>query len=416
MYEENALTAMQSDLRRDLSTMDKLFRNVVLGLLKQLQEGCLVVKERGQVVGRFGQADSELKAEIDIQKPAFFRRFLFGGSIGAAELFLDESWTTPNLTHVIQVFARNLPALDAAEAKLSWLLLPIQKFEHWRRNNSKRQAKENISAHYDLGNELYKAFLDPALQYSSAVYPSAQASLAEAQQYKLKRLCDSLELNENDHLLEIGTGWGGLAVFAAKHYGCKVTTTTISDEQHAYTAALIEREGLGDKITLLKKDYRDLEGQFDKLVSVEMIEAVGRKYMATFFKTCSRLLKPQGKMALQAITIADQRMRSYASSVDFIQKYIFPGGFLPSLTMMAEMFTKHTDMVVRHVDDIGFDYAKTLEDWRVNFNKAHPQLQQYGYDERFGRMWNYYLCYCEGGFLERTVSAVQLVATKPQCR
>lgn len=412
MYKENALTVMQNDL----SSMDKTFRKIVLGLLNQLQEGCLVVKERGQLVGRFGQEQSTLKAEIDIQKPQFFRRFLFGGSIGAAELYLDESWTTPNLTHVIQVFARNLPALDAAEAKLSWLLLPIQKFQHWRRNNSKHQAKENISAHYDLGNELYQAFLDPAMQYSSAVYPHEQATLADAQQHKLRLLCDSLALQPSDHLLEIGTGWGGLAVFAAKHYGCQVTTTTISEEQYAYTSALIEREGLGDKITLLKKDYRDLDGQFDKLVSVEMIEAVGRKYMATFFKTCSRLLKPNGKMALQAITISDQRMRTYANSVDFIQKYIFPGGFLPSLTMMAEMFTKHTDMVVRQVADIGYDYAKTLADWRLNFNKAHPQLQQFGYDERFGRLWNYYLCYCEGGFLERTVSAVQLVATKPQSR
>ncbi|WP_417684606.1 class I SAM-dependent methyltransferase [Pseudidiomarina gelatinasegens] len=412
MYKEDALAVMQNDL----TSVDKVLRKTVLGLLNKLTEGYLVVKERGEVVGKFGSDKSSLKAEIDIQKGDFYRRFLFGGSIGAAELFMDESWTTPNLTHVIQIFARNLPALDAAEAKLSWLLLPIQKFQHWRRNNSKRQAKENISAHYDLGNDLYRAFLDPSLQYSSAVYPRADADLAEAQQHKLKRLCDSLELKPEDHLLEIGTGWGGLAVFAAKHYGCHVTTTTISEEQFRYTEALIAQENLGDKITLLKNDYRDLTGTYDKLVSVEMIEAVGRKYMATFFSTCNRLLKPNGKMALQAITIADQRMKSYANSVDFIQKYIFPGGFLPSITMMSEMFTKHTSMVIRHVDDIGFDYAKTLADWRVKFNKAHPQLMQHGYDERFGRMWNYYLCYCEGGFLERAVSAVQLVATKPQCR
>ncbi|RWU12058.1 class I SAM-dependent methyltransferase [Pseudidiomarina gelatinasegens] len=412
MYKEDALAVMQNDL----TSVDKVLRKTVLGLLGKLTEGYLVVKERGEVVGKFGSETSSLKAEIDIQKRDFYRRFLFGGSIGAAELFMDESWTTPNLTHVIQIFARNLPALDAAEAKLSWLLLPIQKFQHWRRNNSKRQAKENISAHYDLGNDLYRAFLDPSLQYSSAVYPRVDADLAEAQQHKLKRLCDSLELKPEDHLLEIGTGWGGLAVFAAKHYGCHVTTTTISEEQFRYTEALIAKENLGDKITLLKNDYRDLTGTYDKLVSVEMIEAVGRKYMATFFNTCNRLLKPNGKMALQAITIADQRMKSYANSVDFIQKYIFPGGFLPSITMMSEMFTKHTSMVIRHVDDIGFDYAKTLADWRVKFNKAHPQLMQHGYDERFGRMWNYYLCYCEGGFLERAVSAVQLVATKPQCR
>jgi len=412
MYKEDALTVMQNDL----TTLDKTFRTIVLRLLNHLQLGHLKMFEQGQLIAEFGDKASELKAEIDIQKADFYRRFLFGGSIGAAELFMDESWTTPNLTHVIQLFARNLPALDAAEAKFSWLLLPLQKFQHWRRNNSKRQAKENISAHYDLGNDLYQAFLDPALQYSSAVYPHADASLAEAQQHKLKRLCDSLELSAEDHLLEIGTGWGGMAVFAAKHYGCKVTTTTISEEQYSYTKELIEREGLTQQITLLKKDYRDLEGTYDKLVSVEMIEAVGLKYMPTFFKTCSRLLKPNGKMALQAITIADQRMKSYANSVDFIQKYIFPGGFLPSLTMMAEMFTKHTDMVMREVHDIGYDYAKTLADWRDNFNQAHPQLIDKGYDERFGRMWNYYLCYCEGGFWERTVSAVQLVATKPQSR
>ncbi|MDX1524972.1 MAG: cyclopropane-fatty-acyl-phospholipid synthase family protein [Pseudidiomarina maritima] len=412
MYKEDALTVMQNDL----TTLDKTFRTIVLRLLNHLQLGHLKMFEQGQLIAEFGDKASELKAEIDIQKGDFYRRFLFGGSIGAAELFMDESWTTPNLTHVIQLFARNLPALDAAEAKFSWLLLPLQKFQHWRRNNSKRQAKENISAHYDLGNDLYQAFLDPALQYSSAVYPHADASLAEAQQHKLKRLCDSLELSAEDHLLEIGTGWGGMAVFAAKHYGCKVTTTTISEEQYSYTKELIEREGLTQQITLLKKDYRDLEGTYDKLVSVEMIEAVGLKYMPTFFKTCSRLLKPNGKMALQAITIADQRMKSYANSVDFIQKYIFPGGFLPSLTMMAEMFTKHTDMVMREVHDIGYDYAKTLADWRDNFNQAHPQLIDKGYDERFGRMWNYYLCYCEGGFWERTVSAVQLVATKPQSR
>lgn len=412
MYKEDALAVKQTEI----ANKDKLWRKIVLRLLGQLQQGYLVVKENGQVIGRFGDKNSDLTAEIDIQTSAFYRKFLFGGSIGAAELFMDESWTTSNLTHVIQVFARNLPALDAAEAKLSWLLLPLQKVQHWRRNNSKRQAKENISAHYDLGNDLYRAFLDPAMQYSSAVYPDASATLAEAQQYKLKRLCDSLELTADDHLLEIGTGWGGMAVYAAKHYGCRVTTTTISEEQYRYTQELIAQENLGDKITLLKRDYRDLEGTFDKLVSVEMIEAVGRKYMPTFFKTCSRLLKPEGKMALQAITIADQRMKSYANSVDFIQKYIFPGGFLPSLTMMSEMFTKHTDMVMRKVEDIGFDYARTLADWRDQFNQAHPSLIAHGYDERFGRMWNYYLCYCEGGFLERTVSAVQLVATKPLCR
>ncbi|KFZ31978.1 cyclopropane-fatty-acyl-phospholipid synthase [Pseudidiomarina salinarum] len=412
MADGNSVT-MTSD---DLSLLDNLARKAVLKLLSGIREGYLVIREEGSRVAGFGNKNDELRAEVDVLKPEFYRKMLLGGSIASGELYIDQAWTTPDLTAVIQIFARNLPALDAFEAKFSWVLLPVQRLQHWRRSNSKQQAKENISSHYDLGNDLYEAFLDPEMQYSSAVYPDPTASLEEAQHNKLRRLCDSLELKPEDHLLEIGTGWGGLAIFAAKHYGCRVTTTTISEEQYKYAKERVEQEQLSDRITLLKKDYRDLTGQYDKLVSVEMIEAVGRKYMPTFFRTCSSLLKPDGKMALQAITIADQRMSSYAYSVDFIQKHIFPGGFLPSLTMMTEMYTNHTDLVVRQVDDIGFDYARTLRHWRQRFNASHPKLKEHGYDERFGRLWNYYLAYCEGGFLERTVSAVQLVASKPQCR
>jgi cyclopropane-fatty-acyl-phospholipid synthase len=410
----NSNTAVMS--LNDMTYLDKTARKLALKLLSRIQYGSFLIKEQGSTIGHFGQADGPLQAEIDVLKPEFYRRLLLGGSIASGELYIDQAWTTPDLTKVIQLFARNLPALDAFEARFSWLMLPYQRFLHWRRSNSKRQAKENISAHYDLGNDLYEGFLDPLLQYSSAVYPSPESTLAEAQQHKLRRLCDSLELQPSDHLLEIGTGWGGLALFAAKNYGCKVTTTTISEEQYRHVERLIAEQNLTDQITLLKQDYRDLTGQFDKLISVEMIEAVGKVYMPTFFKTCSERLKPNGKMALQAITIADQRMSSYAHSVDFIQKHIFPGGFLPSMTMMAEMFTKYTDMVIRKVDDIGFDYAQTLHDWRVNFNQVHPQLMSHGYDERFGRLWNFYLAYCEGGFRERSVSAVQLVASKPLCR
>lgn len=411
MNTESALVTMKQG-----TTTDKWARRAVVRLLSELEDGYVTLREQGELLGHFGREQSDLKAEINVLKPGFYRRMLLGGSIASGETFIDESWETPDLTKVIQLFARNLPALDAFEAKFTWLLLPWQKFQHWQRRNHKQQAKENISAHYDLGNDLYESFLDPAMQYSSAVYPAPQSTLAEAQQHKLKRLCDSLELQESDHLLEIGTGWGGLAVYAARHYGCKVTTTTISNEQYEYARQQVAEAGLTDKVTVLKQDYRDLEGQYDKLISVEMIEAVGRQYMATYFQTCSRLLKPHGKMALQAITIADQRMGSYANSVDFIQQHIFPGGFLPSLTMITEMFTRHTDMVVRQLQDIGFDYARTLRDWRERFNHAHPQLQEQGYDAQFGRLWNFYLCYCEGGFLERSVSAVQLVASKPACR
>lgn len=412
MSESSSATMTMSTM----SSLDRLARKTALNLLGRIQSGGFVIKEQGTLIGHFGRVNDPLQAEIDVLKPQFYRRLLLGGSIAAGELFIDEAWQTPDLTKVIQVFARNLAALDAFEARFSWILAPLQRFQHWRRKNSKQQAKENISAHYDLGNDLYQAFLDTRLQYSSAVYPRPDASLAEAQTHKLRRLCESIELTASDHLVEIGTGWGGLALFAATEYGCRVTTTTISEEQYRHTEALIKQHGLEDKITLLKQDYRDLQGQFDKLISVEMIEAVGKHYLPTFFATCSRLLKPEGKMALQAITIADQRMRSYAHSVDFIQKHIFPGGFLPSLTMMGQLFTKHTDMVVREVHDIGFDYAQTLYHWRQQFNHAHPSLKAAGYDDRFGRLWNFYLAYCEGGFRERTVSAVQLVASKPLCR
>lgn len=407
MNTESAVMTVQQ-----ATTTERWARKAVLRLLAELKQGFVVLKEHGQLVGSFGDERSDLRAEINVLQPSFYRRLLLGGSIASGETYVDEAWETPDLTQVIRIFARNLPALDAFEAKFSWLLLPWQKYQHWRRRNHKQQAKENISAHYDLGNDLYQAFLDPAMQYSSAVYPDPTADLASAQQYKLQRLCDSLELTAGDHLLEIGTGWGGLACYAAKHYGCKVTTTTISAEQYRYAKAKVLSEGLADKVTVLKQDYRDLDGQFDKLVSVEMIEAVGRQFMPVYFKTCSRLLKPGGKFALQAITIADQRMKIYGRSVDFIQQHIFPGGFLPSLTMMTEMFTRHTDMVVRQVHDIGLDYAQTLADWRERFNAAHEGLKSHGYDEQFGRLWNFYFCYCEGGFRERSVSAVQLVATK----
>lgn len=398
--------------------VDRQARRVLLALLSKLQFGRLTLLEHGSLVATFGEADqdTDLRAEVNVLHPSFYRRMLLGGSIASGELYVDNHWETPDLTTVIRVFARNLPALDAFEAKFTWLTLPLQKFQHWRRSNTKVRAKENISAHYDLGNQLYKSFLDQRLQYSSAVYPTPDASLEEAQTYKLKRLCDALDLQPTDHLVEIGTGWGGLALYAAQHYGCHVTTTTISEEQYSYTQELVAAHGLQDKITLLKQDYRDLTGQYDKLVSVEMIEAVGEKFMPAFFSKCSELLKPNGIMALQAITIADQRLRTYADGVDFIQKHIFPGGFLPSIQLMGDMFTRHTNMVMRAVSDIGLDYANTLQDWFERFNRQTKSLQAYGYDDRFARLWNYYLCYCEGGFRERTISAVQLVATKPSCR
>ncbi|KPD22546.1 SAM-dependent methyltransferase [Idiomarina abyssalis] len=393
---------------------DKLFRTIAFKLLAHLEYGQLTIKEKGTFIDTFGHADKELSAEIDVKDSSFYRRLVTGGSIGAAELYIDKHWDTPDLTAVIRVFARNLPALDKLETRLAWLTFPFNKYQHWSNRNHKGPAKKNISAHYDLGNELYTRFLDEAMQYSSALFLDAADSLEQAQCNKMKRLCDSLALKPDDHLLEIGTGWGGLAVYAAKHYGCRVTTTTISEEQFQYAKEQVEAAGLSDKIELLKRDYRDLKGQYDKLVSVEMIEAVGKEYLPTFFRTCNKLLKEDGKMSLQAITIADQRAASYARSVDFIQKHIFPGGFLPSLSQMTQLFTRYTDLVVRDVHDFGLSYAKTLRQWEERFNSHQKELEELGYDERFSRLWNYYFSYCEGGFLEQRVSVVQVTASKAQ--
>lgn len=395
------------------SWQHKLCRSIMLKVFASLPQGQMVIKEKGVLVDTFGQKDSDLHAEIDIQCLSVYQRLLFGGSIASGETYSEGLWSTPNLTNVIRIFARNLPLLDSWEAKMQWLAFPLRKICHLANKNSATGSKKNIAAHYDLGNKLYTRFLDDSMMYSAAIYPTPECSLAQAQTAKLTAICDKLQLVPEDHLIEIGTGWGGLAVFAAKHYGCKVTTTTISEEQHQYTQNLIEKEGLQEKITLLKKDYRLLEGKYDKLVSIEMIEAVGKEFLPTFFKKCSSLLKEQGLMVLQAITISDHRFDSYSKSVDFIQKHIFPGGFLPSQLLINQHLRKHTDLMIRDLHDIGLDYARTLKDWHHKLLENKEPLAKDGYDERFMNMWRYYFSYCEGGFLERTISTVQLVISKP---
>ncbi|CUS48901.1 MAG: cyclopropane-fatty-acyl-phospholipid synthase Cfa [Idiomarinaceae bacterium HL-53] len=403
-------------LKKEATLFDNFARKLLFKVLSHIEVGHLQFKEENKIVASFGDSSAKSLAVIEVHHPRTYRRFVLHGDIGAGEAYMEGDWSSPDLTKIIQVFAANLTALDRLSKKASWLSWPFQMITHAMRSNSKSQAKQNISAHYDLGNELYTRFLDKRMQYSSAVFPSQSATIEEAQEYKLKRLCEMLELKPSDSLVEIGTGWGGLAIYAAQNYGCHVTTTTISEEQHAYVEAQIEALGLTDKITLLKQDYRDLEGTYDKLVSIEMIEAVGARYLPTFFKKCSHLLKPDGRMVLQAITIADQRLEQYNRNVDFIQRHIFPGGYLPSVELLSKMFRRHTDMTVRQLDDIGFHYADTLAAWRDRFNAHLTELEPFGYDERFSRMWNYYLSYCEGGFRERTISAVQLMATKRQCK
>jgi cyclopropane-fatty-acyl-phospholipid synthase len=296
------------------------------------------------------------------------------------------------------------------------LKAPLNRVLHWLSRNTRKGSRRNIGAHYDLGNDLFELFLDPTMMYSCAYYQSPHASLEEASVAKLDRICQKLELKSDDHLLEIGTGWGGFAIHAAKHYGCRVTTTTISRQQFELARERACQQGVEDRITFLFEDYRDLEGQYDKLVSIEMIEAIGHQYLDTYFEKCSSLLKPDGMMLLQAITIADQRYKSALNEVDYIKKFIFPGGFLPSVSAMSRSIARVSDMKMFHMDDIGPHYARTLADWRQRFFDRLEDVRKKGYSDAFIRMWEYYLCYCEGGFLERDIGTVQMLLTKPGVR
>jgi len=400
-------------LPNKMSWFESRCRQLVLSVFSKINYGVLEVVE-GNQHSYFPNklAKSDISGKIIIHDNTVYKDFVRGGSIGAAEAFIDGKWSSPDLTSVIRIFAKAQQQTDKLEKKGAWLTKIKNQFFHWQNRNSQSGSKRNILAHYDLGNELYTRFLDETMMYSSAIYPSPDATLAQAQQHKLQTICEKLALTEDDHLLEIGTGWGGLAIYAAQHYGCKVTTTTISEAQYTFAKEKIESKGLSDKITLLKDDYRDLEGQFDKLVSIEMIEAVGYQYLPSFFQVCNQCLKPGGKMLIQSITIADQRFDYYKNNVDFIQRYIFPGGFLPSISVLSEHLTEHSTMVVESIDDIGLDYAKTLADWRTAFLASWSELTSFGYDETFKKLWLYYFAYCEGAFLERSTSTVHLLARK----
>jgi len=387
-------------------------RNVLVGILQKANHGHFLLREQGRVIAEVGHRDDPLQAEVNIIDARCYLRALLGGDTGAGEAYVDGWWTTPDITGLTRFFARNLDMMDHWGRRFGWALKPLSLFRKLLRSNSHRQAKKNILAHYDLGNDLYHSFLDDRMQYSSAIYNNPEETLAAAQVNKLARICEQLQLSREDHLLEVGSGWGGLAIFAAQHFGCRVTSTTISDAQFHYARESIREAGLSDQVTILNQDYRNLEGQYDKIVSVEMIEAVGKKYLKGYFGKLNDLLKPSGLLMLQAITIADQRYNQYRRGEDFIQKHVFPGGFLPSMNLMTRLLSDHTQLVVRDVLDIGLDYARTLADWREKFWAQKAQLQDRGYDDRFCNLWTYYLGYCEGGFLERRISAVQLLASK----
>ena len=395
---------------------DRLARRVVLRQLGAIRHGQLVIDDAGQR-HVFGAPDEHcgLQVHLRVHHPSTYRGFALGGSTGAGAAYIRHAWDADDLTGLIRLLAANLPALNRRESWRRRALAPLVAAAR-RRAVDREMARDAVRAHYDLGNDLYGLFLDPGMTYSAALFVRPGMDLEQAQTAKIDRLCRKLELSPEDHLLEIGTGWGSLAEHAARVYGCRVTTTTLSREQADYARDRIQRAGLADRVQVLECDYRDLEGQYDKIVSVEMIEAIGHALHGDFFRRLTALLKPHGLAALQAITIAEQRHDSAARGEDFIQRYVFPGGSLPSVSRLCGLVGRETDMQVLHLEDFGPHYARTLALWRERFEVARPQLAGMGYPPAFERLWAFYLAYCEGGFAERTLGVCQMLCAGPAYR
>ncbi len=387
-------------------------RSQVLRVLRELREGELEIRDQKQQILCGAPAEDGLKTGIRILDPQVFPRMLAEGSLGAAEAYIRGEWEADDLVAFFRLMCRNMDRLTRLESGMARLGNGLARLVHRWSDNSRTGSRKNIAAHYDLSNEFFQLFLDPTLMYSSAYFADPQMSLEEASLAKIDRACQKLNLQPGDHLLEIGTGWGGLAVHAVREYGCRVTTTTISRQQHAYAQERFRREGVADRITLLDQDYRDLSGHYDKLISIEMIEAVGADYLPGFLAKCESLLNAGGAMLIQSILMPDHRYARYCRSVDFIQKYIFPGGHLPSVAALQQGLSETTRLRLAGFEEFGQSYAITLNRWRQAFHENLSRLQPLGFDERFIRMWDYYFCYCEAAFLEQATSVAQFVWTK----
>ena len=413
MHEETLTAHLPLTVPRRASALQALARRLVLDKLARLQSGQLRVSEADRQ-WRFGAGEPLL--QVEVRNPAFWPALAFGGTVGAGESFMAGDWDCEDLTGLVCLLLRNRPAMMDMEGGIARLSAPLRALLHRARRNDRAGSRRNIAAHYDLGNDFYRLWLDETLMYSSAVFERPDMTLAEASTAKLERICRKLALKPGDEVLEIGTGWGGFALHAAGRHGCRVTSLTLSREQLELARERVAAAGLADRVEVRLCDYRDQQGQFDKLVSIEMVEAVGAEHLETYFRQCGRLLKPAGAMLLQAITIADQRYEAALKEVDFIQKHIFPGGFLPSMTALASAMTRACDLRTVHLEDIGPHYAETLARWRDNFLGRLDAVRGLGFDTRFIRMWHFYLSYCEGGFRERDLGTVQMLLAKPGWR
>jgi len=395
------------------SWLDRKLRSAVVNRLRALRNGHIELCDADSSTS-LGEPDADLAVRLYVKRPRFFRRLAFGGGLGAAESLMDGDWTCDDLTALVRIFIRNRQAANGLDRGFARLKQLGARLAHAIRLNSRAGSRRNIAAHYDVGNEFYQLMLDPTMTYSCGVYERETSTLEEASLAKIDRLCRKLALCSTDHLLEIGTGWGGFAIYAARNYGCRVTTTTISPAQYEMATSRVRLANLSDRIEVRLQDYRDLTGRYDKLVSVEMIEAVGHQFYNTFFRQCANLLKPQGLMALQGIVIVEQAYAEHLRTIEFIRKYIFPGGCLPSIAALQLAAGTSPDLRLVHLEDLAPHYVRTLRDWRSRFTANLPQVRELGYPERFIRMWDYYLAYCEATFAERHVNDVQMVWAKPQ--
>ena len=395
---------------------NRWLRQRVLAGLSGLRQGQLRIVD-GQGCVLLGTADGPdpIHATLTIHDPDFYRQVALGGSVGAGESYMDGQWSSDDLVALVRLLVRNRDLLDGMEGGLARLGGWALRAWHALRRNTRSGSRRNIAAHYDLGNPLFRIFLDAEMMYSSAMFAPGD-TLDQASQRKLARICTKLDLRPSDHLLEIGTGWGGMALYAARHHGCRVTTTTISREQHALATERVARAGLADRVTVLLEDYRELRGRHDKLVSIEMIEAIGHQYLDTYFSRCAALLEPGGLARVQAITIEDHRYEQALRSVDFIKRHVFPGSFIPCVGAMTQSAARAGQLRLLNLEDFGPSYAETLRHWRTRFLDRLDEVRGLGYDERFVRMWEFYLCYCEGGFLERSISDVQLLFARSDNR
>ncbi len=389
-------------------------KQLLLNLINNISTGRLTIKDSEEeiILGQSGDRQN-LSAEVIIHNQDTYRKMILGGILASGESYIEGDWDSSDLVLVTQLFSANVEILEKMRRQRSLLGKVALTLRHFLSKNSIKGSKRNIAAHYDLGNDFFELFLDQRMMYSSAIFSKGATNLDDASRDKLETISDHLQLSSKDHLLEIGTGWGGMAIYAAEKFGCKVTTTTISEQQFKYTCNKVAELGLSNKVTVLLQDYRNLKGKFDKLVSIEMIEAVGDEFFGKYFACCSQLLKPNGRMVIQAITIPDQRYQAAVETVDFIKRYIFPGGCLPSIGKIAYHVAKNTDMRITHLEDITGDYASTLAIWRNRFLSELEKVQQQGFDQKFIRMWEFYLAYCEGGFRERIIGAAQICFDKP---